>query len=111
MASYLIVRHKVRDFSEWKPGYDAHLPTREEVGITEKYLLRGADDPNEVIIFFEAADLSRAKHKSRRKIPTPCATASPRKLPCNAMAQMKKSPISRCFWPAMNLRIAPVGFT
>lgn len=22
MTSYLIVRHKVRDFSEWKPGYD-----------------------------------------------------------------------------------------
>lgn len=61
MAGYLIVRHKVRDFSEWKPGYDAHLSAREEVGLTEKHLLRGADDPNEVIIFFEAADLNRAK--------------------------------------------------
>jgi hypothetical protein len=23
---YLLVRHKVSDFSKWKPAYDAHLP-------------------------------------------------------------------------------------
>ncbi len=61
MASYMLVRHKVRDFSEWKPGYDAHLPKRAEAGLTEKYLLRGADDPNEVVLLFEAQDLNRAK--------------------------------------------------
>lgn len=48
MASYLIVRHKVRDFAFGKAAYDAGLPKREEAGLTEKYLLRGADDPNEV---------------------------------------------------------------
>jgi hypothetical protein len=61
MASYLVVRHKVRDFSEWKRGYDAHLPKRVEAGLREKDLLRGAYDPNEVILFFEAKDLARAK--------------------------------------------------
>ncbi len=61
MASYMLVRHKVRDFSEWKPGYDAHLPKRAEAGLTEKYLLRGADDPNEVVLLYEAQDLNRAK--------------------------------------------------
>ena len=61
MASYVLIRHKVRNFSEWKPGYDAHLPKRVEAGLTEKYLLRGADDPNEVILLFEARDLNRAK--------------------------------------------------
>ncbi len=61
MASYMLVRHKVRDFSEWKPGYDAHLPKRAEAGLTEKYLLRGADDLNEVVLLFEARDLNRAK--------------------------------------------------
>ena len=45
----------------WKPGYDGHLPKRVEEGLTEKYLLRGADDPNEVIILFEAQDIDRAK--------------------------------------------------
>ena len=61
MTSYLIVRAKVRDFAEWKSEYDAHFPKREEAGLTEKYLLRGADDPHEVILVFEAADLNRAK--------------------------------------------------
>jgi len=61
MASYVLIRHKVRNFSEWKRGYDAHLPKRVEAGLTEKYLLRGADDPDEVILLFEARDLNRAK--------------------------------------------------
>ncbi len=61
MANYLLVRHQVRDFSEWKDGYDAHLPVREEAGFSEKYMLQGADDPNEVTLLFEAEDLKRAK--------------------------------------------------
>jgi hypothetical protein len=61
MAGYMLVRHKIRDFSLWKPGYDAHLPKRVEAGLTEKHLLRGANDPNEVIILFEARDLNRAR--------------------------------------------------
>jgi len=61
MASYLLIRHKVRDFAEWKPGYDAHLAKRVEAGLTEKYLLRGATDANEVVALFEAQDLDRAK--------------------------------------------------
>ena len=64
MASYMIIRHKVRDFNVWKVGYDAHLPKRIEAGLTEKYLLQNSDDPNEVIAFFEAQDLNRAKEFS-----------------------------------------------
>ena len=61
MANYLLVRHRVRDFAQWKRGYDAHLPKRIEAGLTEKYLLRGAHDLNEVILLFEAQDVNRAK--------------------------------------------------
>ena len=61
MVNYVLIRHKVRDFSQWKRGYDAHLPKRNEAGFTEKHLLRGASDPNEVIILFEAKDLKRAE--------------------------------------------------
>jgi uncharacterized protein YeaO (DUF488 family) len=61
MASFVLVRHKVRDFSEWKRGYDAHLPKRTEAGLTEKHLLRGANEPNEVVLLFEAKDQNRAK--------------------------------------------------
>ncbi len=61
MANYLLVRHQVRDFAQWKRGYDAHLPKRIEAGLMEKYLLRGAHDLNEVILLFEALDVNRAK--------------------------------------------------
>jgi hypothetical protein len=58
---YLLVRHKVADFSKWKPVYDAHLPARQKADLKEKHLLRNVDDPSEVIILFEAEDLQKAK--------------------------------------------------
>jgi hypothetical protein len=62
MANYMLIRHKVRDFSQWKRAYDAHLPKRNEAGLTEKHLLRGAKDSNEVIILFEVKDLKCAEN-------------------------------------------------
>jgi hypothetical protein len=59
--AFMLVRSKVRDFNTWKPAYDAHLPVRIDAGLTEKYLLRGADDANEVVILFEVQDLNQAK--------------------------------------------------
>lgn len=61
MASYMLVRHKVRDFSEWKRGYDNHLTKRIDSGLTEKYLLHETDDTNVVTILFEALDINRAR--------------------------------------------------
>jgi hypothetical protein len=58
---FMLVRSKVRDFKTWKPAYDAHLHVRIDAGLTEKYLLRSADDANEIVILFEAQDLSRAR--------------------------------------------------
>lgn len=61
MATCLLIRHQVREFTEWKRAYDAHRPKRDEAGLTEKYLLRGADNPNEVILLFEARDSNQAR--------------------------------------------------
>ena len=61
MASFVLIRHKVRDFVEWKRGYDALLPRLQQAGLTEKHVLRNANDANEVVLLFEAADLGRAK--------------------------------------------------
>ena len=58
---YVLVRHKVADFSKWKPAYDAHLPARQKAGLKEEHLLRNTDDRNEVILLFEAADVQKAK--------------------------------------------------
>ena len=61
MEAYMLVRHKVKDFSAWKQAYEAHFPKRVKAGLTEQYLFRGANDPNEVIVLFEAKNLARAK--------------------------------------------------
>lgn len=61
MHNYMLVRHKVRDFSTWKPIYDGDISTRKEYGLTDKYLTHSDSNPNEVIVVLEAADLDRAK--------------------------------------------------
>jgi hypothetical protein len=61
MSTFMLVRHKVKDFKTWKVGYDAHQPKRQEAGLTEMHVLRSSDDPNEVVLLFEAQDLARAK--------------------------------------------------
>jgi len=61
MANYMLVHHRVRNFTEWKAGFDTHLPKRNEAGLSEKFLLHGINDPNDVTILFEASDLKTAK--------------------------------------------------
>ena len=46
VMAFMLTRAKVRDFNTWKPACDAHQPARSAAGLTEKYLLRNADDPN-----------------------------------------------------------------
>lgn len=58
---YLLVRHKVAEFEQWKSAYDAQLPAREKAGLIEEHLLRNIDDPNEVLILFEVEDLQKAR--------------------------------------------------
>jgi hypothetical protein len=59
--TYLLVIHKVADFTKWKMGYDDSLPARQKAGLKEKYLLRSIDDPNEVILLHEAEDIQKVK--------------------------------------------------
>ena len=58
---FMLIRSKVRDFKTWKTAYDSHQAVRANAGLTEKYLLHGADNANEIVILFEVQDLNRAK--------------------------------------------------
>jgi hypothetical protein len=58
---FLLIRHKVADFSKWKPAYDSHSTARQDAGLKEVHLLRNIDDPTEVVLLFQAEDLQKAR--------------------------------------------------
>jgi hypothetical protein len=58
---YVLVRHKVTDFSRWKLGYDGHIGARNAAGLKEVYVLRNNENSNEVFILFETSDLKKAQ--------------------------------------------------
>ena len=57
----LIIRHKVKDFAHWKKAYDAHAGARAKAGLTNGRVTRSADDPDEIVLIFDAVDLAQAK--------------------------------------------------
>jgi hypothetical protein len=61
MASFVLFRGRVRNFEAWKKAYDAHLAVRQEFGLSDEHVLRGADDQDEVFILRKVSNLDRAK--------------------------------------------------
>jgi len=59
--AYLLVRHKVKDYSKWKPIFDEHAATRKVSGSKGGRLFRNADNPNETFILFEWESIEKAK--------------------------------------------------
>ena len=60
MAS-LIVQHKVRDYGAWRPAFDAHKSSQVAAGLTNGRVYRNADDPNDIVILFDVADVAKAR--------------------------------------------------
>ena len=58
---HLLIRHEVADFTVWKAAYDAHEPVRRSAALKELKLLRGVDNPNEVVLLFAGEDLKKAR--------------------------------------------------
>lgn len=59
--AYLLVRHKVKDYSKWKTVFDEHAATRKTSGSKGGRLFRNADNPNETLILFEWESIEKAK--------------------------------------------------
>jgi hypothetical protein len=57
----LTVHFKVKDFGAWRTSYNGHEKERTSAGITNGRVFRSADDPNEVVILQDVADVSRAR--------------------------------------------------
>lgn len=58
---YLLIRHTVQDFEQWKSVFDAHSVTRQANGSRGGQLFRNADDPNELIVLLEWDVLEKAR--------------------------------------------------
>lgn len=58
---YVLVRHRVEDYAKWKSVFDEHGSSREANGSKGGYLLRNADDPNELVIILEWDDLAKMR--------------------------------------------------
>lgn len=58
---FMTVRHEVQDYAAWKQAFDEHAPMRREMGSKGGYILRNADDPNELIVMMEVEDLDKAR--------------------------------------------------
>jgi uncharacterized protein (DUF1330 family) len=59
--SYILIRHKVEDYSKWKPVFDEHGAVRKAAGSKGGYLFRNIDDPNEVVMYMEVDDVEKAR--------------------------------------------------
>jgi len=57
----LIVRHKVKDYATWRKTYDGDVSRRSAAGLAPGRVTRSVDDPNEIVLLFEAADIEKAK--------------------------------------------------
>ncbi len=62
--TYLLVRHRVADFTSWKTSYEGHASARAAAGLKDKEVLRDLDDPNQVVLLFEINDVQKAKEFS-----------------------------------------------
>ena len=57
----LTIHHKVKDYAAWRTGYDAHEKSRLSAGITNGRVFRSAEDPNDVVVLQDVADLTKAR--------------------------------------------------
>ena len=57
----LTVHHKVKDYATWRKGYDGHEKSRLSAGITNGRVFRSAEDPNDVVILQDVADVPKAR--------------------------------------------------
>ncbi len=59
--TYMLVRHKVADFSRWKRVFDAHAAAQQASGMKVEKVLRNIDEPNEVFLLFKVSQIEKAR--------------------------------------------------
>ena len=57
----LTIHLKVKDFNAWRTSYNGNEKNRVSAGITNGRVFRSPDDPNDVVILQDVADISKAR--------------------------------------------------
>jgi hypothetical protein len=57
----LTIHIKVKDYGTWRPSYDGNEKGRLAAGITNGRVFRNAQDPNDVVILQDVADVAKAR--------------------------------------------------
>jgi hypothetical protein len=57
----LTIHVKVQDYTKWRAVYDAHEANRRSAGITNGRVFRNAQDPNDVVVLQDVADVAKAR--------------------------------------------------
>jgi len=57
----LTIHHRVKDYATWRKGYDEHEKSRNAAGVTNGKVFRSAEDPNDVLILQDVADVAKAR--------------------------------------------------
>jgi hypothetical protein len=57
----LTVHLKVKDYNAWRTGYDGREQNRRAAGITNGRVFRSAEDPNDLVILQDVADVAKAR--------------------------------------------------
>ena len=57
----LTLHFKVKDFNAWQTSYNGNEKNRTSAGITKSKVFRSTDDPNDLLILQDVADVSKAR--------------------------------------------------
>ena len=57
----VFLKHRVRDYGEWRKVYDKYGGFQKEQGITSAVVYRGEDEPDDVTVVHEFASLEAAR--------------------------------------------------
>ncbi len=57
----LTIHIKVKDYNTWRTAYDGHEKSRLAAGVTNGRVFRNAQDPNDVVILQDVADVPKAR--------------------------------------------------
>jgi hypothetical protein len=58
----MIIRHKVKDYGQWRPVFDGHAEMQRAAGLSNPRVYHSADsNKSEIVVVFDTEDTKKAK--------------------------------------------------